>query len=620
MSDPAIPAKRKHEDSDTDAPATKPDGEQDLLEHSEENLSYGKWMRKIDTALEQGTNVEDTFDKYLAIFRNDGKTWAKYIDYEMDHGLDKKKIEVQFSKILKEIFDVNLWRMYVKYVQRINPATGENAEMARSIVLKAFNFAADNVGIDFLGAQPFWNDYIRYLNEWKPQSANEGETRIELTRQVMHKMIQYPSKNLEENWKIYTNFENETNQARARKNINDKSAEFMKLRPISQELYAITKPLKESDERRHTKRQLEHVAQWIRWEQANKLKLAPDQVQQRVNYVYRQSTEFLRFQPEVWYNYAAYLFAEHKDDDAFKLLQDGLLMNPESLVLTYQLASYYEQVPDIEKVRQVWLKLISYLSYSYEHKKDKEYYGRAVSSCYTFLMKQVKRIGSITDVRSVFGLARKFAGISWQVFVDYAVIEYQSNDIRVTLRSFELAMKYFGANYDFVSAYLDFLISIKDMTNCKKVVETAVSNLKDDKASLLKLYQRYLKIEIEFGDSNSIKRLEKRFIEAFPDRTPFDLTVTGFKSDFDTFNPSRRLDQYIADTDVVEETIEKSVTFEDDAPVETVKEEEEKKKPFVVGDEVYNLLRVLPRAEYYDDKPVLFDTAKTVEFFADVKL
>lgn len=44
------------------------------------------------------------------------------------------------------------------------------------------------------------------------------------------------------------------------------------------------------------------------------------------------------------------------------------------------------------------------------------------------------------------------------------------------------------------------------------------------------------------------------------------------------------------------------------------------RKPFVVRDEVYNLLRVLPKADYYSNQPKIFDPKKTVEFLRSLKI
>ncbi|GME86274.1 unnamed protein product [Ambrosiozyma monospora] len=268
---------------------------------------YSKWMLLIESVIKIG-NVEfirDVFDSYISIFRNDGKILRAYIEFELSKE-NHKKAEQLFQKGLTKIYDVELWLCYLNYVKKINNVV-LGGEQARNTVLRAYNFAIDNVGLDFLNSQPLWNDYFTFMTTWEPANNNEAQSKTDLTRSLIRKAISIPLKYLEDNWKLYISFENETSPATARKTINEKSPEYMKLRPLVQELNTITKNIKPITKRVHLKKQLKYWTDWITWEKQNKLKLPPDQVEKRVNYVYRLSTEYLRFHPEVWYNYAYYL-------------------------------------------------------------------------------------------------------------------------------------------------------------------------------------------------------------------------------------------------------------------------------------------------------------------------
>ena len=273
------------------------------------------------------------------------------------------------------------------------------------------------------------------------------------------------------------------------------------------------------------------------------------------------------------------------------------------------------------------------------------------------LMKQTKRMATIKEVRRAFALARKFEKVSWQVYVSYALIEYQCNEVKVAVRSFELAMRHFGKIYDFVSAYLDFLIGIKDMTNCKKVIEISLDTLKEDPEATTKLFRRYMKIELSFGDTNSIRSLENRFIARFPDTTPFELSVMNFESDYEKYNACLTTDKYISnkigarkitgekpasivennsipitDNEVVSGlSVGPEITNTSDANASTqgiqnvtsgdnMQQMVPPRKPFVVRDEVYNLLRVLPKADYYSNQPKIFDVKKTVKFLRGLNI
>lgn len=205
-------------------------------------------------------------------------------------------------------------------------------------------------------------------------------------------------------------------------------------------------------------------------------------------------------------------------------------------------------------------------------------------------MTSVKRISGIKEARSIFSMARKFKGIKWNVFVDYALMEYQGNDLKIANRSFELAMKYFNKEVEFIISFLDFLINIKDLTNCKKTIELSLENFKDDKNALKLIFKKYFKIELEFGDINSINLLQKRFVQQFPDKSPFDLTLTGFTSKYDNFNPVRLYDTYkspiensgIICLDEEDDSNEKTNRLDDIASLATIEISKDRSNSFLL--------------------------------------
>ncbi|ODV85637.1 hypothetical protein CANARDRAFT_28395 [[Candida] arabinofermentans NRRL YB-2248] len=600
-----------------------------------DKLDYSKWMELIE-AVNKTTDsdkIVETYKSYLSIFKNDGDVWKKYIGFELSRG-NHSEVESLFGQNLTQIYNVELWRLYIEYVRTVNDiVTG--GEQAMNVVTKAFNFAIDNVGIDFLSAQPLWNDYLKFLNEWSPLTTNEIRTKTERQRNLLKRMISTPLLHLEDNWKTYLDFENDVNQSTARKYINERSPEYMKLRPFNTELIHLTSSIKYNPDKINSKRQVQLWKNWINWEKLNKMNLPSDILDKRINYVYRKSTEYLRFQPEVWYNYSVYLASKNNTDMASSIIQTGLLVNPESFSLRFNHSNQLEKIGDVELVKETWMELIDSLTAKYESETITEEHkliiGRCVSRAYSCLMGAYKRMVGTTKARAIFSMARKFKGVTWHVFVDYAMMEYNSNDLKIALRSFELALKYFGKEFGFVDTYLDFLISQKDLANSKKAFEISLINFKDQKEYLIKIFKKFMKIEMAFGDVNSIKLLEKRFCEVLPDETPFVLASSAFE-DNDNFSAVKMIDEYgiynkHTEPDLNDNYSSSSAAGNSNQSENYDIEEEtlanirsENKGPFVVRDEVYNLLRVLPKAEYYADKPAIFDPKKAVEFFQNIEL
>jgi cleavage stimulation factor subunit 3 len=73
-------------------------------------------------------------------------------------------VEALFTRCLKTVLSVELWKFYLGYIRRIN--LGENGSAvtpeARVIIEKAYEYVLNNVGND-KDAGPIWADYIYFL-------------------------------------------------------------------------------------------------------------------------------------------------------------------------------------------------------------------------------------------------------------------------------------------------------------------------------------------------------------------------------------------------------------------------------------------------------------------------
>lgn len=69
----------------------------------------------------------------------------------------------------------------------------------------------------------------------------------------------------------------------------------------------------------------------------------------------------------------------------------------------------------------------------------------------------------------MFGKARKAPNATWHIFEASAMMEYHVNkDSAVAIRIFELGLKVFSEEVDYVVKYLTFLLSINDDTSESK--------------------------------------------------------------------------------------------------------------------------------------------------------
>ena len=515
------------------------------LTESYDEFTHEEWVQLLKKTLEGGEeeNITKLFEQYLTQYVNDGEQWVEYIKWMMKgddvEKMDKKRIESSFFKVLTKVYNVKLWRLYLHYVELINPITPDNGEKARNIVLKAYNFAIETVGHDFFSSNEIWGDYLKYLYVWQAVNPNEASTREDLIRKALKNMISYPSLNLEENWKIFTKFETDLNLNKSRKVISDCKNDYLKLKGLNNEVIGLTKSIKKVDERKHSLRQIRRWNSWINWEKENKLKLTEEEANKRIKYVYNLSIQYCYLMPEAWFNFSNYLVVERNNAKlGLEVLKDGIKVNPYSLILRYQLSNHYEGANDLEKIKETWLDLIRRVENS--AKKD----DRLITYCYSILMRVVKRISNIKEIRMIFKLARQFKGITWNIFYQYAMIEYYNNEIKIANRTFALGMQYFSTEISFVQKYLQFLIDIKDMTNFKKTIELSLESFKENQSASKILYRMYFQVEQEFGDINSINNLAKRYSQAFGKNSPFELIKDGLKSEEDGFDGIRELDEY----------------------------------------------------------------------------
>ena len=114
-------------------------------------------------------------------------------------------------------------------------------------------------------------------------------------------------------------------------------------------------------------------------------------------------------------------------------------------------------------------------------------------------------------------------------------MEYHSNkDSAVAVRIFELGLKMFADNAEFVIKYLQFLLSINDDTSesfggsqaaCTDVIDARAlferSALKIPADKARPLWDTWAKYEYMYGDLSAVHKLETRFAEVFPNGMSF---------------------------------------------------------------------------------------------------
>lgn len=614
-----------------------------MMTEPSDSLDVKGWSRYLSELVKSDdeTLVAEQFKKFLSVFPNAGDQWSAFARYEMKHS-KFDKVEQIFTKSLTKCYHVQLWRVYLEYVQKVNDViTG--GESARNTVIASFDFATDHVGID-TNAESLWDDYFSFVNSWNPVSSYEQQQKQELKRKIYHKVIKIPIMNLERFWSDYTAFEVDMNASTGRMKIGENSPHYMEARSWLKEWRNVTAGLNRSlvlnrEDLSETSEQLEIWKKWIHWEKLNKMKAAPTVYRKRVEFCYRQSLQILRFVPELWFDFADFN-SQLDNTDTMKsidIIQNGIACNPLSFLLNFQLAEYYEMNNEIEdnltKLKSVFETLIDKLAEELT-KTPNSNLPRAITNVYSVYMKTAKRCLGKKEARAIFAQARKFPEITWHIYVDSAYLEFYSDEPKVATRLFELGFKHFQKEADFLCEYLTFLTLMRDLTNAKTVFETGVKSLSkyleqkspsDTLAGLEKLFVKYIKLEYEFGDLKSVKGLEIRFAEIFEkfSEKGCSLNVDIFRKRFidskDMFSGINEFDLRYQSAEV--STVRRLSSHEEESEPEVKRQKRDSfsqseiedfgASQFAVKDEVYNLLRILPQSQYFNAKT--FDIKKLVD-------
>lgn len=518
----------------------------DVVDNKKAKVEGTEISKLVDSG--EKAKIDNEFNKHFEKYSNDGDAWTIYIKWMIDNPdkYEKKEIDTAFGKVLTKIYHIELWRLYLKYVQMNNPITPDEAEKSRSIVLKAFKFATDTVGIDYFEGDKIWTDYLKYLSEWKASNPNEVETRESLIRKALRTMISFPSKKLSDHWKAFTQFESSIDIVKSRKIISDASGEIVKVRKLNSELEKIIGGIAKMKDRNYSVRQFRRWKRWIEWEKKNPLELSNDEMIKRVEFVYNQSIQYGRFMPQIWINYGNYLMESGKKNKCIEILKEGLKANPISFILINGLSKIYELEGEgkVEDMKILWIELIDNIVN--DESFDKSKVKRVISFCYCELMRTMNRVSGLKEVRPIFKRARQYKEIEWNVYYEYSMIEYNNGESKIASRSFSLGMQTFKDEVLFVIKYLEFLLCIKDMVTFKNVIEKSIDNFQDkgDLESLKKVMNKYYDVETQFGDIKLINRLCERYDNIFGEMKHLDLIVNEMEGFTPNLNIIKELDEY----------------------------------------------------------------------------
>ncbi|KAG0148416.1 hypothetical protein CROQUDRAFT_654918 [Cronartium quercuum f. sp. fusiforme G11] len=536
------------------------------------------WLELIADAEKKGDleKTREVYKSFLTNFPDAATQWIAYAELEANHGhfLDVEKI---FSHCLRSSTSVELWQFYINYIRRVNSLEGDKANESRSLIIAAYKFSVEHIGIDPESGQ-IWQDYINFLKLGEATDTWQGQQKMDNLRTVYQKAVVIPLNNLEQLWKDYDAFEHQMSKMTAKKFLADKSAQYMAARAALREMKALTTPLhrpkvpvKPNWKRIEDHRHLDQWKAYLQWEEKNPLELQDKTaLNARIQFAYRKAVMHMRFYCEIWYLAAHHLQKTEKTEEALLTLHAGLLANSTSMVLTYAIVEIQETLKNYSVCTEAFKALIDYYHSEIEevnktiekeiahgipiietkntngieheagHELTEEERKRAkqeeelranvtslykpkidelreaAASVWITEMRFARRTEGIKPARAVFTRARKSPYLTRHVFEASAMMEYHWNkEASVATKVFDLGLKSFSEDVDYVLNYLDFLISLNDDSNARALFEKTVSKIPLEAAR--PLWHRWAAYEYIYGDSTASHKLDTRISENFPD-------------------------------------------------------------------------------------------------------
>jgi len=386
---------------------------------------------------------------------------------------------------------------------------------------QAYDFALDKIGIDIY-SYPIWNDYVSFLKNVEAVGSYAENQKITAVRRVYQRGVVNPMLTIDQFWRDYIAYEQSINPMIAEKMINDRSRDYMNARRVAKEYEAATRGLNRNasslppSSRLEDLKQVELWKKYISWEKSNPLRSEDHSlIIKRVVFAYEQCLLCLGHHPDIWYEYAAYLDENSKlmnekgDVNQFKILQDEASVVYERAITTllksnmlvhFAYADFEEARNHKEKSAKIYDRLLEC--------EDVKFNPTLV---YIQYMKFSRRSEGIKSAREVFKKARKDSRIGHQVFTCAALMEYScSKDKNVACKIFELGLKRYGNNANYILSYIDFLSHLNEENNARVLFERVLTSGSVAAEDSLEIWNKFLEFESNIGDLSSVVKVEKR--------------------------------------------------------------------------------------------------------------
>ncbi|KAG5444096.1 Cleavage stimulation factor subunit 3 [Clonorchis sinensis] len=401
-----------------------------------------------------------------------------------------ERVEKLFQRCLVKILNIDLWKLYLQYIKD----TKGKHHAFKEKMAQAYDFTLDKMGLD-LNSYSIWADYISFLRSTQVQGSYAESQKITATRRVYQRSIVTPMLGIETIWRDYCMYENSINPLIAKKFTEERSRDYMNARRVAKEYEVITKGLSRNmpsippQNTPYEAKQVELWKKYIQWEKDNPLKTEDIiTTTKRGKFTVSSNTD----------QTTARQFA----NETASMYERAIALLKTNMMLYFAYADYEEGRCKFAKVHSIYKKLISLENID-------------PTLPYIQYMRFARRAEGILSARHVFKLARDDSRISYHVYCAAAFMEYYcSKDKEIGHKIFELGMKRFGGNADYILCYVDFMTHLNEDNNIRVLFERALGSNQVASERARVIWARFLQFESQVGDLASILKVEKRRLQA----------------------------------------------------------------------------------------------------------
>jgi cleavage stimulation factor subunit 3 len=507
------------------------------------------------------------FEEVLAAHPTASRVWRAYAEAEIagDTGgnRDDEAVKAIFSRCLLSCPSALLWRSYTRYMEKTNDAGTEEGVQA---IKAAFEYTVDTVGED-LESGPLWLDYVVFLKsadpthacpEAKPEQAESA--RMQEVRRAYQRAVSVPTNSIDALYREYDAFEHGVSAALAKPLLAEVKPGVDVARAALKErkrlhdqciVGGLAGPPGTSKDEKSPDGQARAWRAMINWERSNPQKLTPDaeagetahpQLVTRVALAYDQALMSLWNFPDIWLEFAAW-HEGNDHEEAKAVLQRAREALPGCPLVHFAAADLDEARGDATAASAVYESVLD--EYEVKCAADAEAANVDGADDFKFdhppmddatllvsieYMRCARRMRGRDEARKSFMRVRKAPGKRWEAFAAAALLEwrYDKND-KVARNVFELGLKSFISQPQYVARYAEFLVGCNDVGNARVLFERATAAAgeataaaaglggtdKAGKASVEKVFwDMFVDFEHTHGTMDTMKGVETRRREA----------------------------------------------------------------------------------------------------------